>query len=66
MWNVNETRKVVAVKINPFFFLRRRKKKKEKKVTQLYYYIIYDIYFYNKICYIMIYKLNKQSLIKSM
>ena len=29
MWNVNETRKVVAVKINPFFFLRRRKKKKK-------------------------------------
>ena len=64
MWNVNETRKVVAVKIDPFFF--EKKEKKKKKVTQLYYYIIYDIYFYNKICYIMIYKLNKQSLIKSM
>ena len=66
MWNVNETRKVVAVKIDPFFFFWEEGKKKKKKVTQLYYYIIYDIYFYNKICYIMIYKLNKQSLIKSM
>ena len=41
MWNVNETRKVVAVKINPFFFLRRRKKKKKSDPTLLLYNIRY-------------------------
>ena len=30
MWNVNETRKVVAVKIDPFFFWEEGKKKKKK------------------------------------
>ena len=29
MWNVNETRKVVAVKIDPFFFEKKEKKKKK-------------------------------------
>ena len=41
MWNVNETRKVVAVKIDPFFFLRRRKKKKKSDPTLLLYNIRY-------------------------
>ena len=31
MWNVNETRKVVAVKIDPLFFFWEEGKKKRKK-----------------------------------
>ena len=41
MWNVNETRKVVAVKIDPFFFWEEGKKKKKSDPTLLLYNIRY-------------------------
>ena len=41
MWNVNETRKVVAVKIDPFFFFEKKEKKKKSDPTLLLYNIRY-------------------------